>query len=290
MNGRHPPRNVLVTGASSGIGKAIAEELARAGMNVFAGVRRLSRGQAEPRVQEILLDVTVPESIAAAVVEIAGGTGDGEFDALVNNAGIGTISPVEFTSAAEMRRIFDVNVFGLLEVTRAFLPLLHKSGGSIVNIGSIGGMITMPFGAALCASKHSVEAVSDALRMELKASGIRVSLIQPASINSGAAEKLAAQTDATVNALPPEGRERYGTLLTGFSKKMLSDETAGSPPGVVAAAVLENLLNPSPPARRLVGKHALLLWFLALHVPASLRERILRHIFLKQPMQTAIDR
>ena len=290
MNAGLPLRNVLVTGASSGIGKAIAEELARAGMNVFAGVRRLSDRHAEPGIQEILLDVTVPDSIEAAVVEITGRMGNGGLDALVNNAGIGTISPAEFTSPAAMRRVFDVNVFGLLEVTQTFLPLLHKSKGSIVNIGSIGGMITMPFGAALCASKHSVEAISDALRMELKASGIRVSLIQPASINSGAAEKLAAETDATVAALPLEGRERYGTLLTGFSKKMLADETAGSPPGVVAAAVLENLMNPAPPARRVVGKHALLLWFLARHVPASLRERILRHIFLKPSKPTSSNR
>lgn len=281
MNGSDSPRNVLVTGASSGIGKAIAEELARAGMVVFAGVRRFSNRHADPQVQEILLDVTDPESIATAFIEISNRTGNHGLDALINNAGIGAISPAEFTSPEVMRRIFDVNVFGLLEVTQAFLPLLHKSGGSIVNIGSIGGMITMPFGTALCASKHSVEAISDALRMELQSSGIRVSLIQPASINSGAAEKLATETAGTVDGLPSEGRERYGAHLVSFTRRMLADEGSGSPPGVVAAAVLENLNNPAPPARRVVGKHAFLLRVLACHVPAILRERILRHLFLK---------
>ena len=278
-----PPRppTVLVTGASSGIGKATASVLADAGMRVFAGVRRFSNENRGEGIQEILLDVTSPESIASAVAEIQAVT-DGEgLGALINNAGIGVISPAEFTSPERMRRVFEVNVFGLLAVTRAVLPLLHKSRGSIVNIGSIGGMITMPFGVALCASKHSVEAVSDALRMELRASGIRVSLIRPASINSGAAEKLAAETDATIAALPQDGRERYGSLLSGFTKRMLAEESSGSPPEVVARAVLENLHNPVPPARRVVGKHARALWFLARCTPAALRERLLRSMFLE---------
>jgi len=272
---------VLVTGASSGIGKATAIVLADAGMRVFAGVRRFSNESRGDRIREILLDVTSPDSIASAAGEIQAMTDDHGLDALVNNAGIGTISPAEFTSTERMRQIFEVNVFGLLAVTQAFLPALHKSRGSIVNIGSIGGMITMPFGVALCASKHSVEAVSDALRMELRSSGIRVSLIQPASINSGAAEKLAAEAEAAIAALPPEGRARYGSLLSGFTKKMLSGERAGSPPEVVGRAVLENLSNPVPPARRVVGKQALPLWFLARCAPAALRERLLRTMFLK---------
>lgn len=278
-----PPRppTVLVTGASSGIGRATASVLANAGMRVFAGVRRLSSDRPSEGIQEIPLDVTSPESIASAVAEINVRTDGAGLGALVNNAGIGVISPAEFTSTELIRQVFEVNVFGLLAVTRAFLPLLHKSRGSIVNIGSIGGMITMPFGVALCASKHSVEAVSDALRMELLSSGIRVSLIQPASINSGAAEKLAAETDATIAALPPDGRERYGSLLSGFTKRMLAEEISGSPPEIVARAVLENLHNPAPPSRRVVGKKARALWFLARCAPAALRERVLRTLFLK---------
>jgi len=281
MSARIRPRSVVVTGASSGIGKATAALLSASGFDVFAGVRHHSAG--DPQNQEIPLDVTSADSIASAVREIAARTDGRGIDALVNNAGIGTISPAEFTASERMRGVFEVNVFGLLAVTQAFLPLLHKTRGSIVNIGSIGGMITMPFGAALCASKHSVEAVSDALRMELRASGIRVSLIQPASINSGAAEKLAGEAEATIAALPPDGRDRYGALLARFAKKILEEEKAGSSPEVVARAVLENLMNPAPPARRVVGKHARLLWALACFAPASLRERVLRRLFLSAP-------
>jgi len=275
------PLRVLVTGASSGIGKATAELLAAEGLLVFAGVRRFSREKPEPGIQEVLLDVTCPDSLAAAVREIRGRPGGGGLNALVNNAGIGAISPVEFTSRKSLQEVFDVNVFGLVAVTQAFLPLLRESGGSIVNIGSIGGMITMPFGMALCAAKHAVEAVSDALRLELRPSGIRVSLIQPASINSGAAEKLARETETTIAALPPEGRKLYGSLLSRFISKVLKEESAGSPPGVVARAILENIKNPAPPARRVVGKHARALRILARFVPSQLRELVLRKLFLQ---------
>lgn len=274
------PLTVLVTGASSGIGKATANLLAKEGMRVFAGVRHFSPEPAAPRIQEVLLDVTSPDSIAAAVKEVDCGTGGAGLDALVNNAGIGTISPVEFTTMERLRQVFEVDVFGFVAVTQAFLPLLHKSRGSIINIGSIGGMITMPFGSALCAAKHSIEAVSDALRMELSPAGIRVSLIQPASINSGAAGKLVSECDAVIAGMPPEGRERYGSLLRNFSKKVLEEETGGSPPETVAVAVLRVLKNSAPPARRLVGRHGWALWFLARCMPGAWRERVLKKMFL----------
>ncbi|MFZ4778328.1 MAG: SDR family oxidoreductase [Terrimicrobiaceae bacterium] len=275
------PLCVLVTGASSGIGKATAVLLAAEGMKVFAGVRHFSPEKPGQRIEEILLDVTCPDSIAAAVREISSRTGGDGLDALVNNAGIGAIAPVEFIGRKSLQDVFEVNVFGLVAVTQAFLPLLRQARGSIVNIGSIGGMITMPFGVALCAAKHAVESVSDALRLELHSSGIRVSLIQPASINSGAAEKLAKETGTTIAAMPPEGRELYAPLLNGFVRKVLKEESAGSPPEVVARAVLGNIRNPAPPARRLVGKHAYALGLLARFAPAALRENLLRFLFLK---------
>ncbi len=279
MNATHS-RVVLVTGASSGIGKATAEHLAAGGMTVFAGVRRFSSERCAAR--EILLDVTSPDSLAAAVREIGALTAGAGLDALVNNAGIGTMGPVEFTAPDCFRRVFEVDVFGLVAVTQAFLPQLRKNRGTIVNIGSIGGMLTLPFGAALCAAKHAVEAVSDALRMELHGDGIRVALLQPASINSGAAEKLVAEIDGTIAGLPPEGRERYGTLMQEFSRKVLKEETGGSSPGVVARAVRDLLEDPAPPARKVVGRRARLLRFLARNVPGAWREKVLRKMFLEQ--------
>lgn len=274
-----PSRIALVTGASSGIGKATAEHLATTGMTVFAGVRRFSSEASAAR--EILLDVTSPDSLSGAVREIDTLTAGAGLDVLVNNAGIGAMAPVEFTSPECLRQVFEVDVFGLVAVTQAFLPQLRKNRGVIVNIGSIGGMITLPFGAALCAAKHAVEALSDAFRMEWRDDGIRVALLQPASINSGAAEKLVAEIEETIARLPPEGRERYGVLLRKFSAKVLKEETAGSPPGVVARAVRDLIENPHPPARTVVGRHAHLLRFLARNIPDAWREKVLRKMFLE---------
>ncbi len=277
---------VLVTGASSGIGLATARLLSRSGMQVFAGVRRLSgtpKTEATAMLHEIVLDVTKPDSVFAARSEIEARLNGGGLFAVVNNAGMGDIVPLEFAPMERLRRIFEVNVFGLLAVTQAFLPLLHRGKGRIVNIGSVGGMVTIPFGSPLTASKHAVESISDALRLELHAAGIPVTCIQPASINSGAAEKLAAEVEATIASLPPEGRRRYGDPLRGFVKAMLKAETGGSPPGVVAEAVLKVLRAKKPPARRLAGKHGGRMKFLARGIPDSCRDALFRRLFLGNP-------
>jgi NAD(P)-dependent dehydrogenase (short-subunit alcohol dehydrogenase family) len=254
---------------------ATARRLGEAGFRVFAGVHRAAGSTG---LREVVLDVTDARSLAAAVREVEGALdGDGLFG-VVNNAGIGDVMPLEFTPLARLRETFEVNVFGVVAVTQAVLPLLHKARGRIVNIGSVGGMITIPFGAALTASKHAIEAVSDAFRLELHAAGIPVTCIQPASINSGSAEKLAAQTEKTIAALPPEGRRRYADALRLFVRKMFESETHGSPPDAVAEAVLAVLTARKPPARRLVGKDALLLRLLAKDVPDAARDALLRKL------------
>jgi len=277
---------VLVTGASTGIGLATARLLAESGMRVFAGVRRLvatplPHDKNVPR--EVLLDVTEPASISSARREIESLLSGAGLAAIVNNAGIGDICPLEFTPVERFKRVFEVNVFGVVAVTQAFLPLLHRNRGRIVNIGSVGGMLTIPFGSSLTASKHAIESLSDALRLELHAAGIHVTCIQPASINSGSAEKLAAQTELTIASLPPDGQRRYGDVLREFVKIMLKEETGGSPPEVVARAVLEVLRAKKPPARKTVGKGRQLIKFLARAVPDSTRDAILRRLFLGNP-------
>lgn len=273
---KNPPC-VLVTGAGSGIGLAIARTLDGAGFRVFAGVHRAS-GKLGAGICEVVLDVTNAESIAAARREIEGDLDGDGLSALVNNAGVGDVMPLEFTPLERFRRTFDVNVFGMVAVTQAFLPLVHRARGRIVNIGSIGGIITIPFGAALTASKHAVEAISDALRLELHAAGIHVTCIQPASINSGSAEKLAAKTEETIAAMPSDGRRRYGDPLRAFTKKMLASEIDGSPPDAVAQAVLSALRAKKPPARKVVGKDGLLLKILAKDVPDVARDALLRKL------------
>jgi NAD(P)-dependent dehydrogenase (short-subunit alcohol dehydrogenase family) len=271
--------SVLVTGASSGIGLATVRLLAESGHRVFAGVRRLSASPPKG-VEEIVLDVADGESIARARGEIAARLGDAGLDGLVNNAGIADIAPIEFNAVENFRRVFEVNVFGMVAVTQAFLPLLHRARGRIVNIGSVGGMITIPFGATLCASKHAVEALSDCMRLELFAAGIHVTCLQPASINSGSAEKLAGKTDATIAALPPEGQRRYGALLRRFMDVTVRSETKGSPPTVVAEAVRDVLAARNPPSRRVVGKEGFLLRLVARAIPDDYRDRLLRRVFL----------
>lgn len=250
---------------------------------MFAGFPKRKGRNENPTLSEIVLDVTNPESIHAAREEIGHQLDGAGLSAVVNNAGIGDIMPLEFTPMERFRRVIEVDVFGVVAVTQSFLPLLHKGKGRIVNIGSVGGMVTIPFGSSLTASKHAIESISDALRLELYAAGIHVTCIQPASINSGSAEKLAAQTETTIAALPPEGRRRYGDQLRGFVKVMLKSETDGSPPEVVAQAVLEVLRADRPPARRLVGKDRHLMKFLARGLPDSVRDMLFRRLFLGNP-------
>jgi NAD(P)-dependent dehydrogenase (short-subunit alcohol dehydrogenase family) len=275
-------QSVLVTGASSGIGLATARLLARSGFRVFAGARRPAESATE-NFTPIALDVTSAESIAAAVREIEAKLGGEGLAGLVNNAGVGDTWPLEFVPMEKFRGVFEVNVFGVLAVTQAMLPLLRKSRGRIVNIGSVGGMISLPFGGSLTASKHAVEALTDSLRMELWPAGIHVTLLQPASINSGSAEKIAAALEEVIAQLPEEGKHRYAETLRGFMKVTLEKEGAGSPPEVVAEAVLEALRADKPPIRRVVGKDGGMIKFLAKHVPDALRDMALRKVLMGNP-------
>jgi NAD(P)-dependent dehydrogenase (short-subunit alcohol dehydrogenase family) len=271
-------KNVLVTGASSGIGLATARTLSTAGYRVFAGVRRLP--EKSDALCPVLLDVTQPESIRSAFAEIEGVLQGEPLDALVNNAGVGDLRPLECTPLDHMRSIFDVNVFGVVGVTQTFLPLLRRGPGRIVNIGSVGGLFGLPFASSLCASKHAIEAISDALRLELWNSGIRVILLEPASINSGAAEKIAAQVEQTLSEFSAEDQTHYGAQMRHAAETMLESETHGSPADVVAQAVLEVLDSEDPPVRRVVGKDGRVLNLLARFLPSRLRDHLLRRKFL----------
>src|SRR3954454_11077217 len=172
-------RHVVVTGASSGIGRATARRLAAAGHHVYAGVRRIEDGEAlqhdsaEGAVTPLLLDVTDEEQILAAAAAVARHVGDAGLDALVDNAGIGVTWPLELVPPAVFRRQFEVNVVGQLAVTQAFLPMLRSTRGRIVIIGSIGRRLTIPFGGPLAGSKSAIRSLADALRLELAPWAIR---------------------------------------------------------------------------------------------------------------------
>ncbi|MEX0791398.1 MAG: SDR family NAD(P)-dependent oxidoreductase, partial [Actinomycetota bacterium] len=167
---------VVITGASTGIGRATAPRLAAIGFRVFAGVRKQadadSLKQEAPAVTPLILDVTDEHSIAEAATAVKAAVGANGLAGLVNNAGITVPGPLEFLPAEDLRRQFEVNVIGPIAVTQAFMPLLRAGKGRIVNVGSIGGRVSTPFLGAYSASKFAIEAISDALRVELRPWGI----------------------------------------------------------------------------------------------------------------------
>jgi NAD(P)-dependent dehydrogenase (short-subunit alcohol dehydrogenase family) len=265
------PRTVVITGTSSGIGRACARRLAGEGFRVFAGVRKTADAPAGPGIVPVAIDVADAGSVGAAVETVRSQLGGRGLDGLVNNAGIGLSIPMEYVSLEVVRRHFEVNVFGQLAVTQAFLPLLREARGRIVNMGSVGGRISMPFGGVLCAAKSALASMNDALRLELHPFGIQVSLIEPAAIRTPAADKTLGNIEATIAALPPEGAARYGAMLREFTKRAFERESSGSPPEVVATAVHHALTAERPQTHYPVGKHSR---FLSL-APRVLPQRVL---------------
>jgi NAD(P)-dependent dehydrogenase (short-subunit alcohol dehydrogenase family) len=192
-------RSILITGATSGIGRDAALRLQRAGHLVLAGGRRpealaeLVRAAAAGRggrLEPLPLDVTDQASVEAARAQVQRLTGGAGLDVLVNNAGFALPGPLETLAESDLRRLFDTNVFGLLAVTRAFLPgMRERGGGRVVNVGSIMGRVTMPLLGAYNASKHAVVALTEALRMELAPFGITVVLVEPGAVRTRFAER-----------------------------------------------------------------------------------------------------
>lgn len=273
------PASVVITGASSGIGRATALVLAARGFRVFAGVRKQRdgeslRAESGGRVVPLAIDVTDHEGIAAAARTVAGEVGERGLDGLVNNAGIATPAPVEYLSGEVLRRQFEVNVFGQIAVTQAFLPLIRRARGRIVNIGSVGSHLAIPFGGALCASKAAFTLLSDALRLELRPYGIHVAVIEPGAINTPAADKTLGNAASIVGALPPEGAARYAAKLRELMRRGRAREKNGSPPEVVAEAIHRALTARRPRLRYVVGADARMLATLPKLLPGRALDRI----------------
>jgi NAD(P)-dependent dehydrogenase (short-subunit alcohol dehydrogenase family) len=191
-------KTILLTGASSGIGRDTALALARAGHHVIAAARRMPALEAlraeEPTITPLQLDLDDPASIAAAAAAVDRLTGGRGLDALVNNAGFATAGALAELSDRDLRAQFETNVFGLMALTRAVLPaMLERGEGRIVNISSVSGRIPAPLLGAYHASKYALEALSDALRMELEPFGIRVAIVEPGTIRTEFASRTMAE-------------------------------------------------------------------------------------------------
>jgi NAD(P)-dependent dehydrogenase (short-subunit alcohol dehydrogenase family) len=272
--------SVLVTGASTGIGEACARRLVERGYLVFAGVRRVPdqapSSAADGRLRWLELDVTRADQIAAAAARIGAELGDRGLDGLVNNAGVGVGGPLEYLPLDEFRHQFEVNVFGLLAVTQAMLPLLRRSRGRIVNIGSIAGRTVTALTGPYSASKHAVEAVTDALRLELAEWGIQVSVVEPGAVKTPIWDKGKEQLEEASRRYPREALDRYRQNLELLSRIMESAARRGVSPNEVAAAVLHALEARRPKTRYLVGRDARLRALLARFLPDRANDAILR--------------
>jgi NAD(P)-dependent dehydrogenase (short-subunit alcohol dehydrogenase family) len=278
-------KRVLVTGASSGIGRATAAELLRAGFaRVFAGVRRAADGQAlraelGPALTPLTLDVTDAAAIAGAVTVVSDDVGAHGLDGLVNNAGIGVSMPIEDAPLEVVRRQFEVNVFGQIAVTQAFLPLIRRARGRIVNTGSVGSHITMPFGGLLCASKAAFRSLNDALRLELHPFGIHVAIVEPGAIDTPAVEKMLGDVEGTLRELRPGGAARYGAMLREFTRRAYERERRGSPPEAVARVIRRALTDARPRACYPAGAHARAMGLVPRVLPEGVLDRVRLRLF-----------
>ena len=230
---------MLVTGASSGIGEATCVHLRDRGWRVLAGVRRA--GSAPEGTEELLLDVTDPPALEVD-----------ELDALVANAGIAVAAPLEALPPDELARQLDVNVVGQLRTLQAFLPALRARRGRIVLMGSIAGRSSLPFLGAYAMSKFALEAMADALRVELAPDGLHVAIVEPGTI----ATPIWTKPQRNAEGLPPDLLARYGPRIERFRALAASRMTKGVPAEDVAKVVEHALTAERPRTRYLVGPDA----------------------------------
>jgi NAD(P)-dependent dehydrogenase (short-subunit alcohol dehydrogenase family) len=252
---------VVVTGASSGIGRATALLLDERGYRVFAGVRKeadakaLAQGGSD-RLVPVTLDVTDEAQIEAARQQIADVVGDDGLAGLVNNAGVVVSGPVEFMPLDELRNALEVNLIGQVAVTQAFIPLIRRRGGTIVFIASIGGRVATPFTSAYNTSKFAIEALGESLRHELRPWGIEVVVVEPGSIDTEIWAKGNGQIHETLGGLTADARRLYGRQLSRFGEMFNEIANRGIPPRKVAEVIHKAIASKNPRHRYLVGTDA----------------------------------
>ncbi len=268
-------KSIVITGASSGIGRAAALRLAKRGWRVFAAVRKEADGaqlkaEASGALESTRLDVEDKDSIAAAAAQVESRLKGRGLDGLFNNAGIGSVSPVEHTPLDLLRHVYEVNLFGQIATIQAFLPLVRQAKGRIVNTCSVGDHLTPPFAGVLASSKAAFASMSSALRLELREQGIHVCVIEPGSINTPAVEKTLGGVEQTIAGLSPQARALYGEPLRRMASAFTRSEHAGSSPETVAVVVERALTERNPKTRYPVGKDSVKLAVLARILPEKL--------------------
>jgi NAD(P)-dependent dehydrogenase (short-subunit alcohol dehydrogenase family) len=258
----------LVTGASSGIGKAAAIALVGSGFEVVGTSRNTAGVAPLAGVTFLDLDVTSDESVSTAVGHVIDLFG--RLDVLVNNAGTGAAGAAEESSVAQDQRVFDINFFGLVRMTKAVLPHMRAAGnGRIVNISSVLGLVPAPYMASYAATKHAIEAYSESVDHEVREHGIRVLLVEPAYIRTGFDAK-AIQPDAP---LPIYAVQRH--VFDGVMARAMAD---GDDPAIVAKAIVAAATDPKPKLRYTAGSAAGRVSALRRFVPTRVFDRQIRKL------------
>lgn len=273
-----PPRGaILVTGASTGIGRATAERLARAGLPVLAGVRREADAdalRAIAGVEPVILDVTDAEHVAALGERLRGGSLRG----LVNNAGIAVPGPLEALPLEALRRQFEVNVFAYVAVAQAAIPALRTGRGRIVNVGSIAGRVGQAYVGAYCGSKGAVKLMSASLRQELHPWGIWVACVEPGTIATPIWDKGEAAADDLTGHMTDAQRSLYGASLARMRDLVGRQAERGISPDDVAERIEHALLARRPKGYYLVGNDARFLDAMQRLASVRTRDRVLRRL------------
>ena len=275
-------RSVLVTGSSTGIGRATALRLDRAGWRVFAGVRKQEdaeslRAAGSDRLTPVMLDVTDADAISAAATLLGEELGGAGLNGLVNNAGVAIPSPLETMPIEAFRRQIEVNLTGQVAVTQAVLPLIRGARGRIVFVSSIGGRIAFPLTGAYHAAKFGVEAVGDVFRQELRRWGISVSIIEPGSIDTpiwDSGERAADEIGGDLQAR----EELYGKAIASYRKVTRNLAERGIEPDKVAEVVEHALSASRPRPRYLVGLDAKTQARIKPVIPTRIWDRIVARI------------
>jgi NAD(P)-dependent dehydrogenase (short-subunit alcohol dehydrogenase family) len=269
---------VVVTGASSGIGRATAQRLAADGFHVLAGVRRQEDGDKirARNIEPVIVDITKGDTLTALAERIASDPQHRTLRAVVNNAGIAVNAPVEMAPLDEWRRQFEVGVIGQIAVIQALTPALLKSGGRVVNIGSLGGKIAMPGFGPYSAAKFAMEAVNDSLRREMEPFGLKIIIITPGGVSTGLSAHGIATANRLASLMTPDQHKRHDRLFDAVVGQAEAWAKDGIKPEVAAAVVSRAIHDRKPRTRYTAGPDAALLTRMLRFLPDRMLDGMLR--------------
>ncbi|WP_042201835.1 SDR family NAD(P)-dependent oxidoreductase [Paenibacillus camerounensis] len=269
---------VVVTGTSSGIGRATAERLAKEGFYVLAGVRRQEDADKinQDNIEAVIVDITNVNTLNDLAKRVKDDLYRRPLRAVVNNAGIAVNAPLEMVPLDELRRQIEVSVIGQVAVTQALTPALLASGGRVVNIGSLGGKISMPGFGIYSAAKFAMEAINDSFRREMASSGLKVIMITPGGVSTGMSEQGIQTSGRLSKLMTPEQHKRHDRLFSAVKAQAESWARDGILPEKVAAIISRAIHEQKPRTRYTVGPDAVLLTRLVRFLPDRILDRMLR--------------